>query len=165
MNPASLHALVIDRHFGELTPEMAELLDHHLAQTPDARAEADRILAALGVTRNAMYDHPELARVPAPSKTESQVPRRSVLAPWFARAAAILLFASLTATCGYLAGRSAAPSSARSSIAVSPVPAPAPAAPRKTSPWARYRMTFDASGSGMQVVRVDLPTPDKNSIK
>ena len=27
MKPSSLHALVIDRHFGELTPEAAELLE------------------------------------------------------------------------------------------------------------------------------------------
>jgi hypothetical protein len=38
--------LIIDRHFGELSPEAAELLEHHLAaECCDARAEAERILS------------------------------------------------------------------------------------------------------------------------
>jgi hypothetical protein len=58
MNPQSLHALVIDRHFGELSPEAAELLDHHFAQDPAARDEAERILQSVTITGEAMPRHP-----------------------------------------------------------------------------------------------------------
>ena len=171
MNPSSLHALIIDRHFGELSPEAAELLDLHLAQNTAARAESDRILTTLGVTRDAMLQHPELARVPPQLKTVSPAlasapaGARTLFSPWLARAAAIVLLGSLIATGGFMAGRSSVPSiSAPSTVAVAASPALSPAQ-RKASPWARYRMTFDASGSGMQVVRVDVPSPHKNSIQ
>lgn len=157
MNPSSLHALVIDRHFGELSPEAAELLDLHLAENAGSQAEAQRILRALAVTQKTVLQHPELACMPLVEKTPSPdaaPPRfRAALLPRLARAAAVLLLAALTGTGGFLAGRS----SASSAVATAPeVAAPAPAVPpRKESPWARYRMTFDPAGQGMQVVRVD----------
>ena len=40
MKPESLNALIIDRHFGELSPEAEELLEQHLATHVEARAEA-----------------------------------------------------------------------------------------------------------------------------
>ncbi|MGV3661016.1 MAG: hypothetical protein ACO1TE_12585 [Prosthecobacter sp.] len=159
MNPSSLHALVIDRHFGELSPEATELLELHLANDADAQAEAQRILRALAVTQKTVMQHPELARMPLVEKALEPMPSqksgRSLLLPWLARAAAVLLLAALTGAGGFLAGRSSTPSAATAAPEAE-IPAPATATPpRKESPWARYRMTFDPAGQGMQVVRVD----------
>ncbi|MBL9133543.1 MAG: hypothetical protein JNG86_20195 [Verrucomicrobiaceae bacterium] len=150
MKPSSLHALVIDRHFGELTPEAAELLDLHLARHPDARAEAERILASLAVTQEAVVRHPELAHVMPASveKAVTPMPRRRVMMPWLARAAAIALLAAIAGVAGFVAGRS------ESRVTDSGSKSSAPS-PRKESPWARYRLSFDPAGQGMQVVRVD----------
>lgn len=159
MNPSSLHALVIDRHFGELSPEAAELLELHLAENASAQAEAQRILRALAVTQKTVMQHPELARVPLaekmPSSGTAQPRRGASLMPWLARAAVVLLLAALTGAGGFLAGRSSARSAA-ATVPASKAEALAAATPtRKESPWARYRMTFDPVGQGMQVVRVD----------
>lgn len=156
MKSSSLHALVIDRHFGELTSEAAELLDLHLAHNADARAEAERILASLAVTQDAVLLHPELARVaPVPmGRVVTPAPRRSFIPSWLARAAMIALLAGAA---GFFTGRS------ESRMASGGVEAPAPS-PRKASPWARYRMSFDPAGEGMQVVRVDTGDLKTNSI-
>lgn len=150
MKTSSLHALVIDRHFGELTPEAVELLDLHLARHPEARAEAERILASLAVTQDAVLRHPELARVaPAPvEKAVVSAARRAFIMPWLARAAVMALLAAVTGAAGFYIGQSG------SRTAAATVETPE-AAPRKASPWARYRMSFDPAGEGMQVVRVD----------
>lgn len=150
MKTSSLHALVIDRHFGELTPEAAELLELHLAHHAEARAEAERILASLAVTQDAVLRHPELARVaPAPvEKAVVSAARRAFIMPWLARAAVMALLAAVTGAAGFYIGQSGSRTTADA------VEAPAPS-PRKAGPWARYRMSFDPAGEGMQVVRVD----------
>ncbi|MDP1589768.1 MAG: hypothetical protein Q8M07_18590 [Prosthecobacter sp.] len=180
MKPSSLHALVIDRHFGELTPEATELLELHLAQNADARVEAERILASLSVTHDAVLGHPELvlasvgrvwrqpARLlgyesgvpPQPAKDDracatvvlppgipasQRITKKPSFIPWLARAAAIALLAGAA---GFFAGRS------ESRMASGDVESPTQT-PRKESPWAKYRMSFDPAGEGMQVVRVD----------
>jgi hypothetical protein len=147
MKPESLHALIIDQHFGELTAEASELLELHLAQNADARAEVERILTSLSVTHDAVLRHPELARVlHAPvQKSVVRVPRRSLVPSWLARAAAIALLAGAA---GFFVGRS------EPRMASGDVESPAQA-PRQESPWAKYRMSFDPAGEGMQVVRVD----------
>ncbi len=151
MKPESLHALIIDRHFGELPPESVELLEHHLANHPGARAEAERILQSLAVTRDAVLWHPELARVAATMPAAApRAASRSSFMPWLARAAAVLLLAALAGAGGFVAGRSDSQPVAASGAAET-----TRATPRKESPWARYRMTFDPAGAGMQVVRVD----------
>lgn len=151
MKPESLHALLIDRHFGELSPEAAELLEHHLATHAPARAEAERLLATLTATQAAVLQHPELARVPATP------PTRHALRPhWhhgLARAAAVLLLAGLAAAGGYLAGRGNPPA---------PLAA---ATPRTASPWAKYRMSFDPAGAGIQVLRVDTSAQPATSLR
>ncbi|MDZ4405832.1 hypothetical protein [Prosthecobacter sp.] len=156
MKPESLHALIIDRHFGELTPEASELLELHLAQNADARAEAERILASLSVTHDAVLRHPELARVmPAPvEKNIVRAPRRSLVPSWLARAAVIALLAG---TAGFFAGRS------ESRMATRDVESPTQT-PHKESPWAKYRMSFDPAGEGMQVVRVDTEKLETKSL-
>jgi hypothetical protein len=151
MKPESLHALLIDRHFGELSPEAAELLEHHLATHASARAEAERLLATLTATQAAVLLDPELVRVPAtaPARRPLQ-PRWN---PWLARAAAVLLLAGLAGAGGYLAGRGNPPA---------PLAA---ATPRTASPWAKYRMSFDPAGAGIQVVRVDTAPQPATSMR
>lgn len=162
MKPSSLHALVIDHHFGELSPEAAELLELHLAANEAARADADRILQSLAATRDAMLEHPELARVPAlPLSRRTTTLWRAPFMPWLARAAAVLLPACFIGAGGFLAGRSSSSASRVTEAHEKPLPA---AAPRKDGPWARYRMTFDPAGDGMQVVRVDTGNLEHKSI-
>lgn len=156
MNPQSLHALIIDRHFGELSPEATELLELHLARDAGARAEADRVLESLNITRDAMMQHPELAQVPPVTKVVATPIRRRNLTLWLARAAAVILFAGLTGGSGFLAGRSGISSTVETK---GQVVTATPVAPRKDSPWARYRMAFNPGGSGMQIVRVENSTP------
>lgn len=145
MKTESLHALIIDRHFGELSPEAVELLELHLAANEHARAEVDQILESLRLTQEAVMRHPELARVPMTNATPPKIVKKSPTMPWMARAAAVALLAG---TAGFFAGRSNAPELAASSEKTP--------APRKESPWAKYRMTFDPAGEGMQVVREDV---------
>lgn len=145
MKPESLHALIIDRHFGELSPEAMELLEHHLAADAHARAEAERISESLEATREAVLRHPELARVPVVPAAPPKIVNRTPMMPWLARAAAVALLAGAA---GFFAGRSNPPTVATE---IEKVPAAS-----KASPWAKYRMTFDPAGEGMQVVRVDV---------
>ncbi len=153
MNPQSLHALIIDRHFGELSPEATELLELHLAQNAAARAEAERVLQSLTVTRDAVVQHPELVRgLPLEKIIPPVSLRRFAATPWLARAAAVILFAGLTGAGGFFAGRSGSPSPSGRTPQVAQT---APVQPRKASPWTRYRMAFDPGGNGMQVVRVE----------
>jgi anti-sigma factor RsiW len=156
MKPESLHALIIDRHFGELSPEAVELLEHHLAANTHARAEAERILESLQITHDAVLQHPELARVAVTSPVAPKTTRQPALFPWLARAAAILLLAALTGAGGFFAGRSNSPTTTASGGNASE--------PRRESPWAQYRMSFDPAGEGMQVVRVDTKNLETKSL-
>lgn len=151
MKPESLHALLIDRHFGELSPEAAELLEHHLASHAPARAEAERLLATLVTTQAAVMQHPELARVPTPASPRP-LPRPN-WSHWLARAAAVVALAGIAGMGGYLAGRGSPPA---------PLAA---ATPRAGSPWAKYRMSFDPAGTGIQVVRVDAAPQPATSLR
>lgn len=163
MNPQSLHALVIDRHFGELAPEAADLLEHHLAQNPAARTEAERILQSLAVTGDAMLRHPELAQVAPVAKASTARSWQPALSVWMLRAAALLLLATVAAAAGFITGRSTAPVTANP-VLLAAVSQPSEVS-SKSGPWARYRMSFDPSGSGVQVVRVDVPTPESKTLR
>lgn len=156
MKPESLHALIIDRHFGELSPEAVELLEHHLAANSHARAEAERICESLQVTHDAVLQHPELARVAVTSPVAPKTTRQPAFFPWLARAAAILLLAALTGAGGFFAGRSNSPTTTASGGNASE--------PRRESPWAQYRMSFDPAGEGVQVVRVDTKNLETKSL-
>jgi hypothetical protein len=162
MNTESLHALTIDRHFGELSPEAAELLDHYLAQNSAALLESERILQSLTVTGEAIVLHPELARVGPVARAKPASTLRPAIKPWLMRAAAVVLLTATAAAVGFVAGRSrTAPQ----------VNAPVIAAASQTSasansgPWARYRVSYDPTGSGMQVVRVDVPHPERKVLR
>ena len=158
MKPESLHALIIDRHFGELSPEAAELLEHHLAVNAAARVEAERILQSLEFTRDAVLKHPELGRVPAEEAPSlPRVMKAPLKLTSLARAAVVALLAALTGITGFVAGRS-------ESRAISEKSAAPAQSPRKESPWARYRMHFDPAGEGIKVVRVDTRDLREKSI-
>ncbi|HRJ11230.1 MAG TPA: hypothetical protein PLP58_21795, partial [Prosthecobacter sp.] len=93
MKTESLHALIIDHHLGELSPEATELLEHHLAANAQARAEAERILQSLDATREAVLRHTELAQVPAAVPHTPLIVKKAAPTPWMARAAAVALLA------------------------------------------------------------------------
>ncbi len=153
MKPESLHALIIDRHFGELSPEAAELLEHHLAANAAARAENDRILQSLDVARDAVLRYPELGSVPVEPPVVPRLATKPSRMTWLARAAALAVLAGVG---GFLAGRS--------NVANTAASAEKTPEPRRESPWAKYRMSFDPAGEGMQVVRVDTENLEPKSM-
>lgn len=156
MNTSSLHALIIDQHMGELSPEVAELLETHLAQNAEAQAEAERIRQTLDVTQQSVVLHPELARVGA---EESALPSGRalgrIITAWLAKAAAIALLAGLAGAGGYLAARKPEVLPIAKNTTA---PTVLPQAPRKDSPWARYRIAHDSGGAGLRVVQIDPTT-------
>ena len=151
MNTPSLHALLIDQHMGELAPEVVELLEAHLAENARARAEAERIRQTLAITQQAVQVHPELARVEIDDDAPVQSPpRRHNRLTWLAKAAAIAAMVGLAGAGGYIAGQKS-----ETVLTAAPAPAPVaeePAAPRKDSPWARYRIAYEPGGAGLRVV-------------
>lgn len=164
MNSMSLHALIVDQHFGELSPEVAELLENHLGQNAEARAEADRIKQTLAVTESVVLRHPELVgAVPVDPVERQGLPRRRGFgASWLAKAASIALLAGLASTAGFFLGRNQDPAPATTTLATTDaVERP----PRKDSPWARYRVAPERSGAGMQVVRVDTANLDNSMLR
>ena len=52
MKPEVLDALLIDRSLGEVSPEVAELLDAYLSQNPGAAARAGEFTATLALARS-----------------------------------------------------------------------------------------------------------------
>lgn len=149
MNADHFEALVIDEHFGELTPEVSALLHAYLAAHPEARAQAADIRATLSLAKQTLEQHPELARVTAAEAgLRAPLVQAAPRQQWKPLAAAAAL-ALLAAAGGFHYG------SQRSSPP--PVVAQEPAAPAQKSPWTRYRMVIDPQGQGMQVVRVDEP--------
>ena len=162
MNSMSLQALIVDQHFGELSPEVAELLENHLAQDAGARAEAERIRQTLAVTEKTVLRHPELVGFSPsdPIEKPASQQRQGHALSWLAKAAAITLLATLASTAGYFLGKNHDRAAGTQTLAASDV---SQRPPRKDSPWARYRVASERGGSGMQVVRLD-PTNLNNSM-
>lgn len=164
MNSTSLHALIVDQHFGELSPEAVELLENHLAENPEARAEADRIRQTLATTERAVLQHPELIRAEPMNSpvTRHLAPRLHFNLPWLAKAAAIALLGVATTTAGYFIGKNQVATSAPPALAVAD---PEQRPPRKDSPWARYRVTPERSGTGTRIVRVETAKLDSSTLR
>jgi anti-sigma factor RsiW len=148
MKTDTLQALLIDRSLGELPPEVAELLDAHLANNPAARDEARRITETLDLAGETIRRFPERGHT-------AQTPNATKLVPFPARwlrLAASLLLAALAAGSGYvLGGRRVA------AMASAPLPPPtlsaAPVVASAPLPWTRYEVI---SGRGdLRVVRVN----------
>jgi anti-sigma factor RsiW len=53
MRPESLEALLLDHVLGQLSPEVTELLESHLARTPEAAKQADGLASTLRLARQA----------------------------------------------------------------------------------------------------------------
>jgi hypothetical protein len=162
MNSRSLHALIVDQHFGELSPEVTELLETHLEQNATSRAEADRIRQTLVITEDAVLQHPELARIGIDDSAERQrnSPRRLIGASWLAKAASIALLAALAGTAGFLFGKKQENVRPTTSLAMAGA---TQLTPRRDSPWARYRLAPEQNG--LQVVRVDTASRDNSALR
>jgi anti-sigma factor RsiW len=139
MNAESLHALTIDRHFGELSQEAAELLDHYLAQNPAARTESERILESVAATGDALARHAELVRVSPVLKPRRPAAFWRSMTPALMRSAALVLLALTAAAVGYVAGRSTSASSPDAPVVATAAQTSASGA--NAGPWARYRVS------------------------
>ena len=152
MKIESLQALIIDQHAGELSPEVEELLEAHLATKPALQVEVERIRLALKITSQTVIRHPELVRFSEREPAVEPLRKRPTYFPQFLKVAAVLMFASVTATTGFYLGRNRSVQIASDSTTEKrEVPTP-----RKDSPWARYKMAIDPKVGGIQVVRLDL---------
>jgi len=159
MKIESLHALVIDHHLGELSPEAAEMLEHFLELHPESRTEAERIRKSLAITAKTVQHHPELAFVTA-SPASITKPRTVTFWQRSARAAAVAALALITGVSGFIAGRTNS-----SSPVATTNPDTTQVQPRAThtpSPWARYRLVANSTKGGMTVVRIDPSNPPSN---
>lgn len=152
MNPKSLEALIIDRSFGELSPEATELLDTFLAANPEAHGTVAKIEAALSATEFAVSNHPALFSESQLAGSQEAAPENVIPLPatvWLRAVAAIALLALVGAS-GYLAGhRSHSPEPT-----ISGQHSPALLSSASPSPWAQYRIT-----SGGIEASIPNPTP------
>lgn len=138
MKTESLQALLADRELGELDPEVADLLDAHLAACPEARREAEAMARTVATVRAAFRSQPGVAAVrPSPSH------RLLAGRPWpriLVQAAGIALLLGLGAAAGYLAGASATGLPATTLASAVPV---APSGGRYEGLWTRYQPVVD----------------------
>jgi len=163
MNPTSLLALIVDQHSGELTPEVAELLESHLSENAASRAEAERIRKTLAITEETVLRHPELVRVDGEplAGVRSSSERRRLAPSWLAKAAVITLLAALAGAGGFFVGQKNPPITADvPTVADGPV-----RTSRKASPWARYRVAPDPGGGRMQIVRVETAQSKEGALQ
>jgi hypothetical protein len=148
----------------ELSPEVADLLESHLAQNAEARAEADRIRKTLAVTETAVLRYPELvgaSQAESAGKQTHPAPRTTTVW-WLAKAASITLLAGLTSTAGFFLGKNQnRPPEPAALAAVDATQR----APRKDSPWARYRVASERSSTGLKVVRVDTANLENSILR
>jgi anti-sigma factor RsiW len=139
----SLQSLVIDRHFGELSPKEAKALEARLAAEPAARAEAEKILATLATVRRTVLTHPELVKSTGPAVAKMSF---FVHGNWLALAAAAVFLVALSGSVGFWAGRTFS----------KPLPGIAQATdPVEKSPWTRYRIASNPGAAGFQIVRLE----------
>lgn len=143
MNPQSLQSLIIDHHFGELSPEDAKSLETRLAADPVARTEAEKILATLATVRRTVLAHPELVKLTGPAVEKMSF---SVHGNWLALAAAVVFLVASSGSVGFWAGQTFS----------KPLPGIAQATvPVEKSPWTRYRIASNPGAAGFQIVRLE----------
>ena len=136
MNTQALQSLVIDQHFGELSPETADLLRCYLQEQPELNAQVEETLSTLRLTAQAVMSTPQ--RVP--QMLPAVAPRRTLT--WLAQAAAVLLL-FLTGAGGFLAGKH---QTTAQTVALRPS--------GKKGPWAKYELAYDAKSPRVSVVRI-----------
>jgi anti-sigma factor RsiW len=159
MKTESLHALLMDRELGELTPEAAELLAAWLAEHPAAAREVETVQRTVAIAGTALRRFPDLARV-APEAVEPPRAANVLLLPtaparWrpLALAASVALLLGGAGWMGFRAGVQSAPKLAVDSRVAPPATATAAVA-RPRGPWTRYAFASDPRG-GLTVVRRD----------
>ena len=171
MNSESLEALVLDRSFGELSPEAEELLAAYLELHPEAMREVEKIEASLSITKAAVTARSDLfsERLFSEEVREQEAAgadRSSKILPLPSfrrealRAVAAVVVVMGVAVAGYMVGNYDA-----ERVAIGPLGggvsgegialgAPAQsvgnAAPM---PWAQYRLT----ASGLETVIANAP--------
>jgi len=141
MSPETLRALLVDRELGELAPDVAELVDAYLEAVPAARTEADAMARTVSAARDTVRHFPDLAPT---SETEAEpqvIPIFYWLAPWLARAAALVAVAALAGWLGYRTGQTTGPSG--------PMQAGGATATRVgdsrfTGLWTQYQVAYDS---------------------
>lgn len=164
MNPKSLEALVLDRSFGELSPEAEELLDAYVAVNPDARKEVSRIASSLKITGAAIQERPDLfsqRRLSDDARPASDEPKNSLAFPSLRsqglRAAAAVALLIAVGAASYFAGQRG--TQTRGAVLASDVTARTEpevlvsSSPAQVSPWAQYRLT----ASGLQTIIAEVP--------
>jgi hypothetical protein len=68
MKPEILEALLVDREFGELSPDVVALLDAFLAQNPSAATPAVAVAETVRLTRDSVVRPPEMPCSFAPAR-------------------------------------------------------------------------------------------------
>ncbi len=132
MKPEHLEALLIDRALGELSPEVAELLEDYLRGDPAAQREADRWMRCVADTAQTMSTAGPLRR---PGPSDGADGRRA----WRLRIAAAAVLLLVAAIAIPLARLGTQPPS-------SPAESWAP-------PWATYDIAYDAARGGFTVAQ------------
>jgi hypothetical protein len=147
MKLESLHALLIDRELGELSPEALELLEAWLAEHPETSGPATSIRRTLETASATVRRFPQL------SKPETNIVAfeslRSRLVP-LALAASIFILLGGTAWFAYRAGDA----SARKAVQIERPTPPSANTVKQGGPWARYALASAPNG-GLTVSRRD----------
>ena len=144
MKTETLRALLMDREFGELPGDVAELLDAYVAAVPAARAEADATARTVSTTRDTIHRYPDLAPT-TEMEVESQItPIVYWLASRLARAAALIAVAALAGWLGYCAGHIASPDGRLQAAGNTGAAAPRVVDSRFKGLWTQYQVAYDS---------------------
>lgn len=127
MNTEEFESLVLDDALGELSAEASALLSTYLAEHPDLQSQADRLRAALGVTRETVRQEKCLVSSP-PLETS-----RPTISPLFSypiwKPLAVAALVTLAALGGFFFGKQKPE-----------IPTAHSATSETNSPWARYEL-------------------------
>lgn len=83
MKSETLRTLLMDRAYGELTPETEELLDAYLRHEPDAAREARSMAEALLLAKRASAVVREREQLPAPRWLNAAYSEETQRRPWY----------------------------------------------------------------------------------
>ena len=169
MNSESLEALVLDRSFGELSPEAEELLAAYLELHPEAMREVEKIEASLSITKAAVTDQTCSASDCSARRFASRRQRGRTGVPTEFRREALRRCSSgcCDGGCsGWLYGRQSRRRESGYYLSLEEFPArdrfknqPSRWAMPPPMPWAQYRLT----ASGLETVIANAPSRPLNS--
>jgi hypothetical protein len=133
MTPETLRALLMDRELGELSPDIAALLDAYLAASPEARVESEATARTINTTRETVRRFPELAPRADAESEDKVVP----IIFWLTRIAALAAVVAVSAWGGFWFGSA----NVRSN---SPATTTQSTAHRYDGLWSRYQVARDS---------------------